>query len=145
MQINQFYVIRTGYCHKESGDKKINWYDSVMNMKTKCGYRHFQFHPFEYPVFTTFEEADQACRSDWNDLMYENCDNYAKVCEYTMSSIGIWNLTHEWIYSTEDNFDIKIPIENENGIYTLFSEATFSDEEEKISEKIYKIESDNPF
>ena len=137
MQIKQFYTICTGYCHKENRDTKIDWYDSLRSLKTKDGY-FFHLCPFDYPVYTTFEEADQTCRSNWNDLMYENHDNYAKVCEYIMSPTGIWRLCHEWIYSIEEDYTIKIPIQNEKGVYKLFSELIFPEEGEVVEEKVYK-------
>lgn len=137
MEIKKIYTIITGHFYKENGDKQIDWYDDIKLKISESGYRYFQFHPFEYPIFTTFEEADKACRSDWHDMMFEGWDNYAKICEYT-NEAGLWNLTHEWFYTTEKEYDVLQQIENEKGKYKLFKENSLTEEGIKINEILYK-------
>ncbi len=138
MELQKFYIIETGAFHPEEGNKEINWYDNLKNETTESGYKRWHFYPFEYPLFTTFEEADKACRSDWNDLMYEGSDNFAKVCEYSMQDYGIWYLSHEWFYTTEDDYEILKPVENDEGVYTLYKEIEFSTDGKRYKEIQYK-------
>lgn len=138
MEIRKFYIIETGAFYPKKGDKEINWYDYLKKEMTKSGYKRWHFYPFEYPLFTTFEEADKACRSDWNGFMYESCDNFAKVCEYTMTEEGLWYLSHEWFYTTEDNYNVVKPVENDEGSYTLYKEIGFLQNGKHSFEVLYK-------
>ncbi len=123
MQLNKIYLIRTGHFHKQNGDTQIDWYDKDL---------------LQFPVFTTFEEADLACRCDWNNLMYENWDNYAKICEHTMTTWGTWYISHEWIYCTDEDFQIETPLPKEKGVYKLFQEKEISQEGVILKEIVYK-------
>ncbi len=138
MELRKFYIIKTGFFHPDEGNKEIDWYDDLKNETTESGYKRWHFYPFEYPLFTTFEDADEACRSDWNDLMDEIWDNFAKVCEYTMTEDGIWYLSHEWFYTTEDDYEIIKPVENDEGAYTLYKETGFLMNGKRSMEILYK-------
>ncbi len=138
MKLNKFYIIKTGYFYPEKNTKEIYWYDDLKNEITEFGYKRGHFFPFEYPLFTTFEEADKACRSDWNGLMYEDWDNFAKVCEYKMTDEGTWYLSCEWFYTTEDDYEIIKPLKNDEGIYKLYKETEFLVNGNRSAEILYK-------
>lgn len=129
MEINKYYIIKTGKFYPDEGDKEVKWSERGAQ-KLSCGYSERDFYPFDNPMFTTFEEADEACRNDWCGMLYEEYFNYAKVLEYTMGRFGDWNLTKEWVYSTDAyNVNESNPVPyKEGGIYSLFYERSFSND-----------------
>lgn len=128
MQLSKFYIIRTGRSDSDTGEEF--WYETVKTEKLENGYLWSEFHPFEYPLFTTFEEADKACRSDWGGLMYECCDNLAKVQEYTMTDWGTWYISTEWVYSVDG-----MQYNSSSDVYGLCKIRKFSNDGDLVSEE----------
>lgn len=119
MEITKFYVIETG---RKEESQQADWYGSLALKDEKDGFKSYQFNPFEYPIYTTFEEAERSCTGDWQGVMYEYCDNVARILEYSANEEtgGYYQLTHVWNYTHE--MAVK---QGSNSVYTLVSEKAY--------------------
>lgn len=96
MLIEKFYVIETG---RTKADVTIDWYEDIKIEEDSSGYKNYQVKPFEYPIYTSFEEAEKACKGDVEGRLFEYCDYHARIKEYTYYQDYGYFLTHEWNYS----------------------------------------------
>ena len=122
MLIERFYIIKTGQPHP-ADNNKIYWYEDIEIKEGDFGYKNYQEMPSEYPIFTTFEEAEAACKGDWEGELFEYCDNFAKIMEYTYHHYHGYLLSHEWLYSHEEA--IRQKVENKY-VYELVSEKEYT-------------------
>lgn len=120
MLIEKFYVIKTG--RSETDNNKIDWYEDIEIEEGEHGYKNYQVIPYEYPIFTSFEEAEAACKGDWEGYLFEYCDYFAKIMEYTYHHYSGYYLSHEWFYSHEEAIRQKV---DSKYVYEFVSEKEY--------------------
>ena len=96
MLIEKFYVIRTGYVKEKTGE--VIWNGELPEDDLRCEFKWNVNEPYDFPLFTTFEEADAYCTSETHGKIFENVNWYTKILEYTSDNGRFYQRTHHWLY-----------------------------------------------
>ncbi len=109
MLIEKFYVIKAGHIFFENDpEQTIEWWDDLLVGSGNFNHLFFEWMPSFLPIFTTFEEAEHATMTNWNNLIHAFDEEYAKILEYSSYHGSNYQLTHEWFYSIEGAVNQKI-------------------------------------